>query len=293
MAVTPNECVKGPAMSDTAMVRADYFLPETIYWAVSGTMAVAFVLTSILVMVDGRTIDGTVSVWAKPIKFELSLAIHAATLALVMSALSVSVRSSTIMVAVAVAFLAACIIEIGYIIFQAARAEHSHFNMSTAFNRFMWSVMAIAAVVVIGAAGIIGVAAASDANADLSPTLRWAIVAGLIGGTLLTLFTAFTIGARMSPYVGTVPADGSARMVFTGWSLVAGDLRVSHFLATHMIQVLPLLGLAIAYVTPGRIGVAIIAVAALVWSLVTVSEFERALSGKPSPLTAASPWSVR
>ena len=276
-------------MPETLTLRAPSFLPETVYWTVACVMIAGFALTLALAMVDDRTIDGVDSVWVKPLKFELSLAIHAATLALVVSALSPSLRSSTVMVAIAMAFLAACVVEMGYIISQAARAEHSHFNMSTPFNRLMWSVMAIAAIVVIGAAGSIGMAAAFDSEAHLSPALRWAIALGLIGGTILTLFTAFTIGARMSPYVGTVPLHEGARMALTGWSLVAGDLRVSHFLATHMIQVLPLIGLATASLFTGRVGVAIVIASGLVWSTLTLAEYSRALSGLPSPLAVSTP----
>lgn len=274
-------------MSDAVMVRTQLQSPETIYWIVAGAMVLCFAMTLFFAMTDGRTIDGSVSVWAKPIKFEISLAVHAATLALVMSALSASARSSTIMTAIAVVFLVACTIEMVYIIAQAALAEHSHYNVSTAFNRMMWSAMAIAAIAIVGAAGVIGVAMIFGSVGGLAPALKWAIALGLIGGTLLTLCTAFTIGAHMTPYVGGVPAGSEDRMALTGWSLAAGDLRVAHFLATHMIQVLPLVGLAVAQVTPGRIGIIIVVGTALVWSAFTLQEYGRALSGKPSPLAVS------
>lgn len=274
-------------MSDAALVRAQFHLPETIYWTVAGAMIICFALSLAFALFDSRTIDGSVSVWAKPLKFELSLAIHSATLALSMSVLSVSVRSSTIMTIVAIVFLAACCIEMIYIIAQAARGQHSHFNVTTPFARFMWSAMALAAIVIIGAAGVIGVALVSGSSESLAPALKWALVLGLIGGTLLTLYTAFAIGGRMSPYVGDVPPGNEARMALTGWSLVSGDLRVAHFLATHMIQVLPLIGLAVAQLAPGRTGVAIVVVAAAMWSAFTLHEYGRALSGKSSPLAIA------
>jgi hypothetical protein len=50
---------------------------------------------------------------------------------------------------VALAFLLACTVEMGWIILQAALGQHSHFNDSTAFHRMMFSVMAFAAVVAI------------------------------------------------------------------------------------------------------------------------------------------------
>ena len=264
-------------MPETISLRSNIPLPEMIYWAVAISMAAAFLLTLAIASFDVRTIDGSQSVWLKPLKFELSLA-------LVLGGLSQGVRTGPVMTIVAVVFIAACTIEMSYIIGQAARAEHSHFNMTTPFTRFMWSVMAIAAIVIICAAAAIGIATAMDSDSAFEPALKWAIALGLIGGTLLTLYTAFTIGARMSPYVGTIPTD-EALMALTGWSRVGGDIRVSHFLATHMIQALPIVGIGIAYLMPSRIGVIIVVLAAVVWSSWTLTEYTRALSGKPSPVT--------
>ena len=194
-------------MPETISLRSNIPLPEMIYWAVAISMAAAFLLTLAIASFDVRTIDGSQSVWLKPLKFELSLA-------LVLGGLSQGVRTGPVMTIVAVVFIAACTIEMSYIIGQAARAEHSHFNMTTPFTRFMWSVMAIAAIVIICAAAAIGIATAMDSDSAFEPALKWAIALGLIGGTLLTLYTAFTIGARMSPYVGTIPTD-EARMALT------------------------------------------------------------------------------
>ena len=178
---------------------------EIIYWLICLSMVIGFAISLVVAFFDGRTIDGSVSVWAKPLKFELSLALHAATLALVMSALHETARTSLFVTLVAVVFLAACVVEMGYIISQAARGEASHFNISTPFARLMWSVMAFAAIIIVGVAGVLGLAVLFNPADGLAPTLKWAIVLGLVGGTLLTVYTAFTIGGRMSPYVGGVP----------------------------------------------------------------------------------------
>lgn len=271
-------------MSEAVLYREQLHTPELIYWGVCASMILCFLVSLAVAAFDGRTIDGAVSVWAKPLKFEASLALHAATLALVMTALTPTVRSSTLMTVLALVFLAACIVEMAYIIAQAARAEHSHYNVTTPFTRFMWSVMAFAAIIIVGAAGALGVATIFAASATLAPAVKWAIALGLVGGTLLTLYTAFTIGGRMSPYVGAIPDGNEARMFLTGWSLAGGDLRVAHFLATHMIQVLPLVGLAVAYIVPGRAGVAVVIVAGVIWGGLTLSEYARALYGHSSPL---------
>ncbi len=205
-------------------------------------MVVGFTMTLVVWAVDPRLIDG-VSVWAKPLKFQLALAIHPATLALVVSRLGLSVRTAPYMQGIALAFLLACTVEMGWIILQAALGQHSHFNDSTAFHRMMFSVMAFAAVIITGTAAGVATVVSRDPDFAAGATVRTGIILGLIGGTL-TFLTAFAIGERGSPYVGTAPLPAS-RMMFTDWSLIAGDLRVSHFLATHMMQAVPLVAICV------------------------------------------------
>ncbi|MGL4438868.1 MAG: hypothetical protein ACRCUE_06315 [Bosea sp. (in: a-proteobacteria)] len=262
--------------------------PEAIYWGIAVVMAAAFAVTLILLALDPRTIDGHTSVWVKPLKFELSLVLHAATLALIFGLLSPTHRQGSAMLIVSLAFLAASAVEMGYIIIQGARAEQSHFNVGTPFHSAMYSVMAFCAVIIVGAAGAIGLAAWADAELAASPALKAAIVVGLIGGTILTLITAFAIGGRMSPYVGGVPAF-DARMALTGWSQSGGDLRVSHFLATHMIQTLPIFALVAERIVPGRAALAAVLVFAILWTMFTLFEFRTALGGSASIITRAMP----
>ena len=153
---------------------------ETIYWAVAITMLGAFMITLALWLDDSRTIDGIASVWTKPLKFELSLAIHAATLALVLSGLSDAYRAGTAMLLIASLFLCACVLEMGYIISQAAKAQHSHFNVSTPFYPAMYSMMALAAIVIIGAAAAVGVATGLDTDTRMGLPLRVGIVFELL-----------------------------------------------------------------------------------------------------------------
>lgn len=79
-------------------------LPERIYATIAITMVAAFGVTLGLWALDTRTIDG-ISVWAKPLKFELALAIHAGTIALVVARSSPRLRSGPVMQAVSLAIL--------------------------------------------------------------------------------------------------------------------------------------------------------------------------------------------
>lgn len=183
------------------------------------------------------------------------------------------------MLAVALAFLVACTVEMGWIIAQAAQGQQSHFNDSTAVHRAMFSVMAFCAVIITGAAGAVALEVARDSGFGAPAPVKAGVVLGLLGGTLLTLITAFAIGARGSPYVGGVP-EMSARMALTGWSLSSGDLRVAHFLATHMMQAVPFAALLAAYALPDRAQRPVVFGVAALWALWVLLAHHGALAGQ-------------
>jgi len=80
---------------------------------------------------DLRLLFG-VSVWSKPFKFALSLAIHFATFAVIAHCLSEDERQRTWIVVTAAASAAAGVCELVYIALQAARGRHSHFQQQHA-----------------------------------------------------------------------------------------------------------------------------------------------------------------
>ncbi len=263
-------------------VRFRWSFPLWVFGGISCAMILAFGATTALWALDPRVIDG-ISVWAKPLKFELALAIHAGTLALVVSRLRPALQAGPFMHGVACAFLVACTIELGWIIFQASQGQHSHFNDSAAFQRAMFSVMAFAAVIITGAAAAVAFQVWRDPDFATGSTLKSGILLGLAGGTILTLVTAFAIGGRGSPYVGDLPLLTS-RMMFTGWSLTGGDLRVAHFLATHMIQAVPMAAVFAIRARSRFFAQPFVLGFAALWTVWVLVEFSIALSGKPAHL---------
>lgn len=255
------------------------FTAEAVWWVTAGLLLALFAVTLALWAVDDRQLDGA-SAWAKPLKFQVALTVHVATLALVVSQLGAPWRGGPLLAAVALVSAISIAGEIAYIMFQASRLEASHFNLSTPFHATMYRLMAAGAVVIVGAAAMVGIVAAVDSQALFSRALRHAVVLGLVGGTVLTLIVAFTMGGRLSHHVGVEPA-GAPRVPLTGWSLATGDLRVPHFLATHMIQAVPLAGLLTERVTTSAVAVATVWLFAGVWTLATLATFEQALGGRP------------
>jgi hypothetical protein len=255
---------------------------EGLLWWLVVAMAGAFAATLVAYSLDGRTIDGVQSVWAKPIKFELSLALHAATLALAISLLSPEARADRLVMLAAIACCVATTFEMTYIAVQAARQQASHFNLDTPTTRLLYGMMAFGAVTLVGAAAVVGVITLFDGRSGVAPALRLGVAAGFIGGAVLTLVTAFTIGARLSPYVG--PPPGFERLPLTGWSLVGGDLRIAHFLATHMMQAVPLAAIILSRGVPQGFAVSGTFLFAAVWTGWTIFEFRTALGGEVSAL---------
>ena len=252
---------------------------ETVYWVAAGALVVLFAVTLGLHIFDKRMILDE-SMWTKPLKFHLALAVHFATLALATSTLSQSYRASPLLLTFAIAAVASAAFELVYMTVQAARLQTSHFNLSTPFYATMYAFMAAGAVIITAAAGAVGLAVWLDKASSVAPVLRTAVALGLIGGTALTLIVAFRMGAALSHHVG-IEGTNAARVPFFGWSRTVGDLRVPHFLATHMMQALPIAGLAIERVASGSIALVLIWSFAAFWSLLTMYAFNRALAGEP------------
>jgi hypothetical protein len=60
-----------------------------------------------------------------------------------------------------------------------------------------------------------------------------------------------------------------------------GDLRVPHFFATHLMQVLPLAGLVADRVFPSQAAVIFVWLVAAAWTALTLRQFQQALAGIP------------
>lgn len=265
---------------------------EELWWQSNIVLLALFFLTAAVSLVDRRRI-GVDGVWVKPLKFQISLALHFVTMAGVASMLSAAWRESLLLSASGLAAIAATAFEVGYIMFQAARQQESHFNLTTPFSRTMYALMAIGAVFITVAAGAVGMAAALDEATSMGAATRAGSAIGLVGGTVLTLIVAFRMGGALSRHVGTEALD-APRMPLTGWSLTVGDRRVPHFFATHFMQAGPIIGLAADATLPAAAAVPVTVAACLAYALATVFLFAQANRGLPitAGLTLESPFGI-
>ena len=73
--------------------------------------------------------------------------------------------------------------------------------------------------------------------------------------------------------------NGADGLFFFGWARDGGDLRVSHFLATHAMHAVPVAAWAGARI--GLVSIGWARLAALVWTVLVVATFAQAAMGLP------------
>lgn len=252
--------------------------PAVRVWLQGGLLVLAVMVPTILAYAfDGRQLDG-ISVWAKPFKFQLAVALHLFTLALATTLLARRFREGLVLRITAWASTAAGIFEIAYIVAQAGRQRHSHFNEETAFEAAMYAAMGIGAVTLVVASGLVGVLIWRSPLTAGGPGLRLGSILGLLLGSAATLLIGGYLSNLGSHWIGGVASDANG-LPLTGWSTTGGDLRVPHFLATHLMQGLPLIGLiADRFIGDGRRTVLL---AAGLWAILVVAASAQALNGLP------------
>jgi hypothetical protein len=256
--------------------------PARLAWSGVGLMLSLLPATLVLLELDPRLLNG-ISVWAKPVKFQLSLALHLATLGLLLRLLTPAAQQSWTLRLGFLLALAAAFFEILYITLQAARGRASHFNIETPLEAMLYQAMGVGAVVIVLVAAQLGVAVYRHAAPETGAGLRLGAVLGLVLGAAATLVTAGALGsgeiAGFGHLVGGYP-DDSRGLPLLGWSQSGGDLRVPHFFATHLMQGLPLLGLVADRAGPGRARQLVWA-GAVLGAAVIVATFLQAVAGRP------------
>ena len=202
--------------------------------------------SAIALGLDWRTIHD-VNVWAKPLKFQLSFALHWLTVACLLSMLSRGAASATSLRWWLRIGAASAVVEVLYITLQAARGRASHFNFSTPLETVLYyGLMGGAAVLMMLATMWVGLMLWRHAAAEQRHKGLWlGAVLGLVVGSIVTLLVTAPLAAGVidgpGHWVGGVRSDATGLPIF-GWSTTGGDLRVPHFFGTHLLQLLPLVG---------------------------------------------------
>jgi len=116
----------------------------------------------------------------------------------------------------------------------------------------------------------------------LTPGLKLGAGLGLTLGFILTVALAGYMSMRSGGHWVEAPTTDANGLPIMGWSRQGGDLRVTHFFATHLMQALPLAGfLADKYLAKSRLPPkAWVWIAAILGVSITLLTFWQAMSGK-------------
>ncbi len=162
--------------------------------------------------------------------------------------------------------------EIVYILFMASKGQTSHYNLTTPFYATMFSLMALAATLVTIYTAYVGFLFFTKSFPDLPNYYVWAIRLGILIFVIFS-FEGFAMGSKLSHTVGAI--NDNSNWFIVGWSKTAGDLRVSHFIGMHALQVLPILSFYIFKNTKATLLVSIL------YGLLAIVTLVQALQGKP------------
>jgi hypothetical protein len=222
------------------------------------SMGVLLLVAAVGLVVDRDVITGATA-WLKPAKFAISIAIYSFTFLWLLTFITGHRRLVRALATItAIMFVAEMVAIVG----AAAMSTTSHFNVSTPAHAAIWVAMGSAIVVIWVANLAVGLLLLRQRLADRA--LAWSARLGVLGSSVgmavaffMTSPTAQQLTAARAGGTMTISGahsvgveDGGPGLPVVGWSTVAGDLRVGHFIGLHALQALPLFGLLLARFGP-------------------------------------------
>ncbi|MBC3189853.1 hypothetical protein H7X46_02100 [Pseudonocardia sp. C8] len=270
---------------------------------VGATCAALVPIGVIGILADPRTLLGA-PLWMKPTKFAVSIAIFCISWAWLYA--QVRARRGRIRGVHLAGTLAAVMLAIEMVVIavQAGRGTTSHYNVTTALDAALWTVMGVS--IVAAWLGTLWLSGALFAVRGLDPARSLAIRAGAVlalAGMALGFLMTSPTSEQLADFRGIAGAhtvglpDGGPGLPVVGWSTVAGDLRVPHFVGMHALQLLPLLLVAlelaaarVAVLRDPRVRRDLVATAVTGYAGLLALVTWQALRGQP--LLAPDPWTA-
>jgi hypothetical protein len=231
-------------------------------WAFNKLLALSAILYTVLMpiylvaaILDPQLITNAPA-FVKPLKFIISVDIYVITFFWLLTLVKGRrrwVQTAANLTAVGL------LIEMVLITIQATRGVASHFNATTPMDATIFSLMGTTIVVVAVMDLLLGIWLLFQRLPD--SVIAWSVRFGVLlsfAGMLVAylMVDGPTPGQRAQMKAGIEPTaigahsvgveDGGPGLTFVGWSTVAGDLRVPHFVGIHGMQVLPLIGFVLS-----------------------------------------------
>jgi hypothetical protein len=242
--------------------------PVRVAVVVGTLLMVAGILHGLGFLVLGGPWQGPVA-WRKPFAFGLSFGLAALTVAWITTHLALGRRARWLLLG---PLSVAVTVEVAWVSVQRARGVPSHFNNSTPADALAFNVAgggSVAVVVLI----LLALTVLSWARSATSPVLASSIRSGLA-----ILLVAQSVGGTM---IERGIASQAAGGVATHSISPDGDLKLSHAVAMHAIQVLPLLAMwLLAGSLPGRLARTLVRAASGGYVLLTAATLLLAVQGR-------------
>jgi hypothetical protein len=256
----------------------------------AAAMALLALYAGVARFVDPGEITGA-NAWDKPLKFALSTVIYSITWSWLIPQLRAGRRLASVLGSVITVALA---VELAVIVGAAAVGTTSHFNVATPLAAALWATMAVSISVLWVATLVVSILLFRNPLGDRARTLaiRTGAVIAVVGLALGFLMTSPT-AAQLNDFQGVAGAhtvglaDGGPGLPILGWSTVAGDLRIPHFVGMHALQAIPI-ALIVLEVLSRRVGLlrserlrlGIVWTAALAYAAVVALVTAQALRGE-------------
>lgn len=257
----------------------------------AGLMVAWGLVALVGLIADPRLLNGD-PIWAKPLKFTISLAIYSVTLAWMVSVIR-SPRLRRVAWWAGTLGALSSLMEIGLITLQAVRGTSSHFNVSTPVDALVYRVMASGVVFLYGSALVIGgllLFSSRIRDRSLIWALRLGLLIGVAGLSVGFLMISPTAAQLADPGLGSIGShsvggdNSTGGLSFVGWNTDHGDLRIAHFIGMHALQVLPLLAIGLHAVCRLRLQERtrrdVVVLAAVSYTTVTALTLWQALRGQ-------------
>ncbi len=207
--------------------------------AITGWIHVAL-LAGILVVspFDSRLVMG-INPWIKPIKFAISITIYVWTVAWLLEYLRLPSWAKGI---TSWGISISMLVEIACITAQAARGTTSHYNVNTPLDASIFSIMG-SMIALNSVLALVLLICFLAGRSDVPSPYLWGIRSGLV-----IFLAASGIGGMMIAHGShsVDVKDGGPGLPIVNWSTKGGDLRASHFLGLHALQVLPIVAFLIS-----------------------------------------------
>ena len=241
------------------------FRNEALFYFGLANLVLAFIFL-ILSQTTTTQVLG-INAWIKPFKFAFSTVLYTFAMAWYCFYLKdFNIKMFSWAVILLLGF------EVGYIIFQAARGQLSHFNISTPVYAALYSGMAIAITILTLYSAYIGVLFFKNDFPELPIYYVWSIRLGILIFVIFA-FEGFVMGSRLTHTIGG--AIGGQGLPLVNWSTKFGDPRIAHFIGMHALQVLPMLAF---YVLKD---IKMTVLVSVLYGLLAVFTLVQALQGKP------------